>query len=230
MTTRQEIIEKINAFLRDEITHREAYDWASEELGKTSLCEDPAGALITLVGSYVPGEAMVRPLKEQLLLDREVLMHGVPCPHKDLGKTVEAYWLAFTPWEKIVLCQIEFTETGERTLEVMEETWEGDQLFQETIALPIKDEESPLLINEDVWKKREAYWSDDITAKEFLEWVVNQLEYRNAAKAYRALLMMYWKLRRPEGSFYPEYMEGDVMRMWKDQGGKTIFFGDKTFY
>jgi hypothetical protein len=106
-------------------------------ISKTDPCEDPAFTFFTFLGSDAPEEVMVRPLKEQLLLDREVLVRGVPCPHKELGKTIEAYWLAFTPREKIVLCQIRITEGGERIPEVIEEGWDGTQLFHEEKPLPI---------------------------------------------------------------------------------------------
>lgn len=213
MATREEIIEVIDGFLDNRITKREAYDWASIELHKTPYCEDSAGALFTFVGSYVPEEVMERPLKEQLLLDKEVLVHGVPCPHNELGKTVEAYWQAFTPWEKIVLCQIKITESGERVLELMEETWGGDQLFHEHIPLPIKDEKGPPLTQEEVWEKRNTYWSGDLTAEEFLQWVIDHLQKKSAVKAYRALLQMYWRLRRQDESFAPEYIEGEIAEM-----------------
>lgn len=84
MATHQEIIDVIDKFLENKMTQREAYDWASNELHKTPYCEDTAGALFTFIGSYVPEEAMEKPLKEQLLLDKEVLVRGVPCPHKKL--------------------------------------------------------------------------------------------------------------------------------------------------
>lgn len=94
----------------------------------------------------------------------------------------------------------------------MEEAWEGDQLFHEHIPLPIKDEQGPLLTEEDVWKKRDTYWSGDITAEEFLKWILNQLQRKSAIKGYEALLLMYWKLHRPDKSFVPEYLEGGTMR------------------
>lgn len=191
------------------MTQREAYDWASNELHKTPYCEDTAGALFTFIGSYVPEEVMVRPLREQLLLDKEVLVRGVPCPHKELGRTVEAYWQIFTPWEKIVLCQIK-VERGKRVLEVMEEAWDGEKLFYECIPLPIIDKHGPPLTEKEVWKKRDCYWAGNISAEEFLQWVVNQLQRKNAVRAYRALLNMYGRLRRPDESFFPEYLEGEI--------------------
>ncbi len=43
---------------------------------------------------------------------------------------------------------------------------------------------------EDVWKKRDTYWSGEITARELLKWVLNHLGMRSTIKAYRALLQM----------------------------------------
>ncbi|MGD2249860.1 MAG: hypothetical protein PVF58_15740 [Candidatus Methanofastidiosia archaeon] len=95
----------------------------------------------------------------------------------------------------------------------MEETWEGDQLFHEQIPLPIKDEKGPPLIEKEVWKKRDVYWLKDITAEEFLQWVVDHLQRKRAVKAYRALLLMYWRLCREDELFSPEYMEGETAEM-----------------
>ncbi len=207
MATRQKIIEIIDAFLDNRITQREAYDWASEELHRTPDWEDQAGALFTFIGSYVPKEAMVRPLREQLILDREVLVRGVPCPHKELGRTVEAFWSAFTPQEKIVVCQLKITGHGERVLELEEETWGGTQLFYEQIPLPITDEGGPPLTSEEVWEKRDAWWSGDIPTEEVLQWVLDQLQRKSTLKVYDTLLSLYWRLRRPDAWFTPEYIE-----------------------
>jgi hypothetical protein len=223
MATKQEIIEVIDAFLENRMTQREAYDWASDVLGSTPYCVDSAGALFTFVGSYVPKEAMSRPLREQLVLDKEVLIHGVPCPRKELGITVEAYSLVFSPWEKIALCQIKITESKERVLELMEEAWEGDLLFHEFVPLPIIDEQGPPLTKEDVWKKRDAYWSGDITGEEFLKWILDQLQRKNSIKGYESLLLMYWRLRRPDSSFTEEYTKIGTMKSWKTIDGKAPY-------
>jgi hypothetical protein len=211
MATRKEIIDVIDAFLENRITQREAHDWASEELHRTPRCEDSAGALFTFIESCIPKEAMVRPVKEQLLLDKEVLVRGVPCPHSELGKTVEAYWQAFTPWDKIVLCQIRLTERGERILEVIEEAWEGNQLFHERIPLITRDEQGIPLTQEEVWEKRDAYWSGNMTLGKALQWVLDQLQRKCASHVYEDLLLMYWRLRRPGESFTPDYIEGETM-------------------
>jgi hypothetical protein len=139
MATRQEIIDTIDAFLERRITIEEAVAWAQKELNRTPDCEDPAFALYTFICSDSPEEVFGRSLKEQLLMDKEVLVHGVPCPDKELGKTVEAYWLAYTPWKKIVMCQVKTTDNGERVLEVHEEGWDGTQLFYEEMPLPLKE-------------------------------------------------------------------------------------------
>lgn len=134
-----------------------------------------------------------------------------PAPIKSFKKTVEAYWQAFTPWDKIALCQIK-VEDGERVLEVMEEAWDGEKLFYECIPLPIIDKHGPPLTEKEVWKKSDTYCSN-MTAEEFLQWVVTQLQRKNAQRAYRALLCMYWRLRRPDESFSPEYIEGEITEM-----------------
>ena len=136
MASRHEIIDVIDAFLEDKITLEEAAEWASKEISRTTECEDPASALATFLAYNSPGEPFSRPLKEQLLMDKEVLVHGIPNLRKELGNTLDAYWLAFTPWQKIVICQIKITENGERILEVVEEAWDGTELFHEEILSP----------------------------------------------------------------------------------------------
>ncbi|MBU6998116.1 MAG: hypothetical protein HXS41_03150 [Theionarchaea archaeon] len=210
MATRQDIIDVIDAYLEDKMTLDEAVEWTEREISKTDPCEDPAFVFFTFLGSDAPEEVRVRPLKEQLLLDREVLVRGVPCPHKELGKTIEAYWLAFAPREKIVLCQIRITEDGERILEVIEEGWDGTQLFHEEKPLPIKDRKSnsPL-----TWEeiKRKTNWRriGFFTGGTFLQWVVDQLQKESTVRDYQDLLSIYWRLRRPNAFFLPEYIKAE---------------------
>jgi len=208
MAIRQDIIAVIDAFLENTITLDEAVKWAEKEISKTHPCDDPAFTLLTFLGSDVPEEVMVRPLREQLLLDREVLVRGVPCPQKELGKTIEAFWLAFTPWEKIVLCQIRITECGERILEVIEEGWDGTQLFHEETPLPLKDGNEPLLTWEKIQKKRTLHRFGLMTTKRYLRWVIDQMQRKSAVGEYQHLLPIYWKLHRPKAVFSPEYSEG----------------------
>jgi hypothetical protein len=155
MATRQEIIDIIDAFLEKRITLDEAIKWAQLESKRTPDCEDPPSALYTFFGFALFDDDMGRSLEEQLLLDREVLVHGVPCPFEELGKTVEAYWLAYTPWEKIVLSQIRITDE-DRILEVTEESWDGTQLFHEEIPLPLKDGNNSPSNREEAYEKRDA--------------------------------------------------------------------------
>jgi hypothetical protein len=210
MATRQDIIEVIDAFLEDRMTLDEAVKWTEREISKTDSCEDPAFTLSTFLGSDAPEEVMVRPLKEQLLLDREVLVRGVPCPQKELGKTIEAYWLAFAPREKIVLCQIRITEGGERILEVIEEGWDGTQLFHEEKPLPIKDRKNnPPLIFGKIKRKIKWHRIGLLSTRRFLQWVVDQLQEESTVRAYQDLLSIYWKLHRPNAFFLPEYIKGE---------------------
>ena len=74
-------------------------------------------------------------MNEQLLMDREVNVHGVPCPSKEPGKTIEAYWLAYTPWEKIVLCQVKIADE-DRILEVTEEMYKSSQETEKIMVHP----------------------------------------------------------------------------------------------
>ena len=203
MATRQEIIDTIDAFLEGRITLKEAMEWAQIESTRTPLCEDPPSVLLTFIGSALFGDDMGRSLKEQLLMDKEVLVHGIPCPHEELGKTVDAYWLAFTPWEKIVLCQVKITESGERILEVAEEAWDGTKLFHEEISIPLKEGNGSPVTWEDIEKKER-----ELTQEEFLQWIVNQLQNENTLSAYQNLLLMYWRTRRRGYSFAPEYIKG----------------------
>ncbi len=208
MATRQEIIEVIDAFLENRMTQKEAYEWASKESTRTSDCEDQASALYTLISSEIWVQVMDRPLREQLLMDREVLAHDIPCPQKELGKTIDAYWLVFTPWKKIVLCQIRITEKGDRILELTEERWDGTQLFHEEIPLPLKDEDDPPLSSEHIDEKRKAYRSGKMTKKELLQWVLDQLQRKSAVGEYEYLLSTYWLLSGPDEPFSPEYVQG----------------------
>ncbi len=208
MATRQEIIDTIDAFLEDRITLEEATKWAQIESVVTPDCEDQPAALLTFIGSGLFGDAIERSLKEQLLMDKEVLVRGVPCPREELGKTIEAYWLAYTPWEKIVLCQVKITESGERILEVQEEGWDGTQIFREEILIPLKDGNGPHSTREEIREKRDTYWSGKITRVEFLNWIVNQLQREDAVLEYDMLLHFYWKARREEYLFTLEYIEG----------------------
>jgi hypothetical protein len=143
---------------------------------------------------------MGRSLKEQLLMDKEVLVHNVPCPDEELGKTVEAFCLAFTPWEKIVLCQVRITENGERILHVTEEAWDGTQLFYEEVPISLKKGNGSPLTWDEIDRKNDKYQSGKITQEEFLDWILNQLQRENALRLYSDLLLTYWRTRRQDHS------------------------------
>ena len=215
MATRQEIIDTIDAFLEDRITLKEAIEWAQKESTRTPHREDPSSTLLTFIGSALFEDAIERSLKEQLLLDREVLVHGVPCPEEELGKTVEAFWLAYTPWEKIVLCQVKTMEGEKRILEVTEEGWDGTLLFHEDTSIPLRNGNSQDLMWEEIERKRDACCSGKITEEEFLCWILDQLQRENALHEYESLLFEYWRARRKDYLFTLEYVEG------KNKSGKA---------
>lgn len=208
MAKRDEIIEIIDLFLEGKMTSREVIRWAGKELPRTPDCEDPPNALITMICLEDPELEGIRPRKEQLLLDREVLSRGVPCPYKELGKTIEAYWLAYTPWEKIVISQIRKTETGERVVEIIEEDWNGKQIFYHREYVPIKEKAGPLLLGKDIQEKRNVYRNKKIKRKDVIQWILKQLQRKSALYEYQTLLSFYWKLLGPDEYFKPEYLEG----------------------
>lgn len=208
MASRHEIIDVIDAFLEDKITLEEAAEWASKEISRTTECEDPASALATFLAYNSPGEPFSRPLKEQLLMDKEVLVHGIPNLRKELGNTLDAYWLAFTPWQKIVICQIKITENGERILEVVEEAWDGTELFHEEIPLPLKEDDSPSLSWKDIQEKVDACESGKMTEEELLQWVLDQMQRKSGLRVYHDLLYTYWKFHRSDAWITFEYIKG----------------------
>lgn len=208
MASRHEIIDVIDAFLEDKITLEEAAEWASKEISRTTECEDPASALATFLAYNSPGEPFSRPLKEQLLMDKEVIVHGIPNLRKELGNTLDAYWLAFTPWQKIVICQIKITENGERILEVVEEAWDGSELFHEEIPLPLKEDDSPSLSWKDIQEKVDACESGKMTEEELLQWVLDQMQRKSGLRVYHDLLYTYWKFHRSDAWITFEYIKG----------------------
>ena len=208
MASRHEIIDVIDAFLEDKITLEEAAEWASKEISRTTECEDPASALATFLAYNSPGEPFSRPLKEQLLMDKEVIVHGIPNLRKELGNTLDAYWLAFTPWQKIVICQIKITENGERILEAVEEAWDGIELFHEEIPLPLKEDDSPSLSWKDIQEKVDACESGKMTEEELLQWVLDQMQRKSGLRVYHDLLYTYWKFHRSDAWITFEYIKG----------------------
>ncbi|MBU7019126.1 MAG: hypothetical protein HXS44_16570 [Theionarchaea archaeon] len=213
MATRQEIIEVIDKILEGTMSAEEAVTWVGYEIPRTSRCEDPASALTTILTELDPNPVVIKSGKwrERLLLHREVLVRGVPCPSMNL-KTIQAYWMIFSPGEKVVLCQIRRTEKKERILELIVELWSGEQIFYEQVPLPVKRLTGPQLSEEDVEEKKDAYKKGVLTGEEALEWVIDQLESKPAVDHYAKLLKFYWNLRRPHEWFDPEYSEHSVTK------------------
>ena len=208
MATRQEIIEVIDKILEGTMSAEQAVAWVGNEIPKTSHCEDPASALTTILTELDPDPAVIKSgeWRERLLLDREVLVRGVPCPSRD-PKTVQAYWMTFTPGEKVVLCQIKRTEKKERVLELIVELWSGKQIFYDQVPLPVKRLTGPRLSEEDIEEKKDAYKKGIVTREEALQWVIDQLESKPAVDYYNKLLEFYWNLRRPHERLTPSYFE-----------------------
>jgi hypothetical protein len=147
---------------------------------------------------------------QKLIIDRKVLVRGVPCPDKELGKKIQAFWLAYTPEHKVVLSQIKRTEKGERILEVIEEPWDGEQTFYHQMPLPIRDESGLSLTSEEFREKKKAYKKGILTREETLEWVIDQLQSKSAIDEYDSLLRFYWHLCGPDEPFTPAYLRADT--------------------
>ena len=205
MATRQEIIEVIDALFEGRITPAKARQWALEEEKKTPPCEDPCSTLLTMRMITDPVVQKTDPWQKDLSRDREVLARGVPCPEKDLGKTVEAYWMGYTPGKKVVLCQIRGKR--KRFLELIEESWEGIQTFYHKECIPITEKKGPSLSIKDVREKKKAFRTEALSKKEAIQWVVHQLQRKSAADRYEMLLRFYWELQGSGVPFPPEYME-----------------------
>ena len=210
MATREEIIDVIDAFLEGKITPEEAIHWAGEEYSKTLPCEDPPSALVTLMRlrDTVPCGSL-KEWTQKLIMDRKVLIRGVPCPYEELGKKIQAFWLAYTPGHKVVLSQIR-RKKDERILEVIEESWDGKQTFYHQMPLPIKNESGPPLSLKKFKEKKKAYKKGMLTRKETLQWVIDQLQRKSAIDRYSSLLGLYWNLRGPDEPFTPAYLIADT--------------------
>lgn len=208
MATSQEIIDIIDALLEGRMTTEEARLWAMKETPKTDRCEDSPSALTTMVIELDPDNIAGRSenWKKELLLAREVLIRGVPCPNEN-RKAVEAYWMAYTPGEKVVLCQIRKIESGERVLEIMVEEWDRKSMFHEQIPIPVKKSTSLLLSEEEIKEKKNAYKKGTLLREEAVKWVIAQLQSETAVDSYGILLKFYWELSSPDGPFIPEYVE-----------------------
>lgn len=202
MATRKEIIEVIDALLEGSITPEEARQWAIQEEKVTPPCEDPCSTLLTLRMITDPIVQKTDPWQEELPRDKEVLARGVPCPQKDLGKTIEAYWMGYTPGEWVALCQIKRKKT--RFIDLIEESWEKNQLNYHKKLIPILEEKNQPILAKDIHKKKKNFEIGIITREKAIQWVIHQLKRKKAANCYEILLRFYWKLQGVS-TFSPEY-------------------------
>lgn len=219
--TQKKVLEIVDNLLEDRITPEKALLQAKKMLKYVGPCDDPPSALTTILLG-IEGDPCVKfpeteNWREELLIAREVLKRGVPCPSDEERKTMDAFLLAYTPGEKVVLCQIRKSEKGERVLEFMEETWEGKQIFYHQVPVPLIEKVGPFLSEEEVEEKRNAYEKGNLTREEALQWVIRQFQRRVSFKVHTILLRFYWILLRQDNYFvaYNDHFgKGDYTDKW----------------
>ena len=207
----QEILDVVDALLEGRITQKEALLKTKKLMKKVrGPCDDPPSALDTILFGLEPDPRVrtsyAENWREELLLAREVLKRGVPCPDKEQRKTMDTFLLGYKPGEYVVLCQIKKSEKGERVLEFIEESWEGKQTFYQQVPIPIKT--GPPLSKEDINEKENAYKKGDLTREKALQWVLTQLQRKGTFDTYSSLLRFYWTLLRPGQFFKADYIHG----------------------
>ena len=188
---------------------------------KVGPCDDPPSALTTILLG-IEGDPCVKlpqteNWREELLKAREVLKRGVPCPSDEERKTIDFFMLAYTPGEKVVFCQIRRSEKGERILEFMEESWEGEQIFYHQVPVPLTEKSGPLLSEEEVKEKRYAYEKGNLTREEALQWVIHQFQRKVSYRVHVELLRFYRILLRHDNHFKADYIHygaGDYVDKW----------------
>ena len=219
--TQKKVLEIVDDLLENRITPEEALFRAKNMLKGLGPCDDPYSALTTILLG-IEGDPCVKfpeteNWREELLVAREVLKRGVPCPSDEERKTIDAFLLRYKVGEKVVFCQIKKNEKGERILEFFEETWEGERTFYQQMLLPLTERTGPPLPEEKVEEKRDAYEEGNLTREEALQWVVRQLQRRAAFDRYDSLMKFYWMLLRP-GQFFKadsiHYGRGDYIDEW----------------
>lgn len=97
---------------------------------------------------------------------------------------------------------------------MVEETWEGEQIFYHQLPIPIKEETGPPLSDNEVQEKENTYKKGNITREEALQWVITQLQRKSALVKYDSLLKFYWILLRLDQYFeaqYVHYGQGDYI-------------------
>ena len=211
MATREEIVKVIDELFAGKRTPSEAKKWAEAEYKRTPNWEDPADAIFELrfLRDTLPPEVLQEHL-EELTYDREILVRGVPCPSKDLGKSIEAYWLAYTPRDKIVLYQIK-KEDGKRILELKEERWGGEISYHEEIPLSHpRDDTGPPLTSDEITKKKKLFRSGELSEEKATQWILMQLKRKSSMDEYHRLLGFYWLVNGPHEAFDPMYIETDT--------------------
>lgn len=221
MTIQQEILEVVDAFLEGRITQEGAVARAKTLMKRArDPCDDPPSALTTMMIGLEPEPHVEMPdpeeVRKELLLDREVLRRGVPCPDKEQTKTMDAFLFAYKVGKYVVRCQIKKDEKGNRVLEFIEESWGGEQTCYRHVPIPLKKTEPPPS-KEDIEEKENAYKTQHITREKALEWVIDQLQKKGTYETYGSLLKSYWVLLRQDQSYEPDsvlYGKGGYIDKW----------------
>ena len=219
--TQKRVLEIVDDLLEDRITPEEALIRAKNMLKGLGPCDDPYSAITTILYG-IEGDPCVKlpeteNWREELLIAREVLKRGVPCPSDEERKTIDAFWLRYRAGEKVVFCQIKKSEKGERILEFIEETWEGERTFYQQLPLPLTEKGGPPLSEEEFEKIKNAYEEGNLTREEALQWVIRQLQRRAAFDRYNSLMRFYWILVRPDQFFKADsvhFGKGDYIDEW----------------
>jgi hypothetical protein len=224
MTTQREIqkevLKIVDDLLEGRITPEDAL-LQSKKMKHVGPCDDPPSALTTILLG-IEGDPCVKfpeteNWREELLEAREVLKRGVPCPSDEERKTMDFFMLAYTPGGKVVFCQIRKNEKGERVLEFMEETWEGERIFDHQVPVPLIEETGPSLSEEEVDEKMSAYRNKHLTREEALQWVIRQFQRRVSYWVHADLFRFYRILLRQDNYFIADhvrYGEGDYIDKW----------------
>ena len=212
MTTQREIqkevLKIVDDLLEGRITPEDAL-LQTKKMKHVGPCDDPPSALTTILLG-IEGDPCVKfpeteNWREELLKAREVLKRGVPCPSDEERKTMDFFLLAYTPGEKVVFCQIRKSEKGERVLEFMEETWEGERIFSNQVPVPLIEKTGSFLSREEVKEKMNAYRNEHLTREEALQWVIRQFQRRVPHRVYTILFRFYWILLRQDNYFIADH-------------------------
>jgi hypothetical protein len=201
MTIQEEILEVVDDFLEGRITQEEAVSKAKTLMKRAGdPCDDPPSALITILIGLEPDPYIEMPdpeeVRKELLLGRGVLKRGVPCPDRNQRKTMDVFMVRYKVGKYVVYCQIKKNEKGERILELIEESWEGERIFHQQVPIPLKKTDPPLS-EEEIDEKENAYKEGILTRERALQGVIAQLQRKGTYDMYCSLLRFYWMLLRP---------------------------------